>query len=437
MNTGARFITIMAREMRDGLFNPLVIGAVAALSLCLVLATAVSGDAWLWNLRQFEELNAPRESSPTANLGITIAVRPLPLHVIARGPGDSMSRPIGAMRQLEAAYNIKYNVGQERRQRDLVLSLADDIDPLFVLRLLLPILAMFISHAMICGEKETGTLRMLLANSVGRRVILLAKLVAGALLLTLATATACLAVLVTLWSFGLGIPGELGINALLIVLVILVYGLVFLLLGMAASAITHRADLSILVCLGIWVVLVIVVPGIAAGIAEITTGAPPAHLVYARKLALERAVRGGDAMEGDAAAMRAANAEALTAVGAIDAEFFEAVKRQERATVLYGLISPAQNFQVVATALAQSGLDEEREQMRQIRRYFIEIAAKDAPEQELFARTEPDTLPRFVYKPLPLHQVLAEALIPAAALLVMLLALTAFVIVWFDRYDVR
>ena len=428
---------IVGKELHRMLFNPLVVAAIVLLLLVTGLATLNSADTYLWGVRQYEEVITPREESPTANLGATVAVRPSPLHIIARGTGDTLSRPVNAMRQLEAAFNIKYAVGQERRQQELVYSLVDEVDTAFVLRMLLPLLALLISYSVVCGERQEGTLRQVLSNSVSRRRLLTGKLIAGAMTLLAVVVMIFLVTLGVIWSkeiqFSLGDSWRL----LVIAVAVYLYAFTFLVIGILVSSSVSNQDLSILVCLAIWCLLVIVAPGVASGMAESLSPAPPTHLVYTEKLALERSIRGGDAMEGSPENMREVNERALERISGIDSDFFNAVSRQEALARNIGLFSPALNFDAVAMAFAGSSIEEEHEMMRQLRRHFRVVSRYDDLETALFQRTTPDELPPFEYQPLGQSVLAARTVLHWGAMAVTILLLLAASYLLFNRYDVR
>lgn len=436
-DTHGNIKTLMGLELRRMLFNTLILAASLVLLVSVLLATVQSADAYLWNLRQYDEIKAPREHSPTINLSVIAIARPLPLHIIARGTGDIMERPVAAMRQLEAAFNIKFNVGQERRQKELIYSLVDSVDLLFVVRLLLPILAMLLSYNFICGERQQRTLTQILSNPVMRRTILTAKLLAGAVTLLMIVTIAGLVVLVTLWLMSIQLPNadlwRLGV----IIVAVYFYALFFLILGAFVSTLVRGTEISILICLALWCLFVLVSPGAAASLAEALSPVPPAHQIYAQKLSIERNMRGGDAMEGTKESMREINTRVLERIGSVDTDFFNAVGRQQSIARSIGLLSPALCFDHIVTTFASGSIEEEHELLRQMRAYFRRVAQFDDVEQDLFARTTPDDLPEFEYIPIPAGTLISSTILQWGALLLFAIILLLLSYLQFNRYDVR
>lgn len=136
---------------------------------------------------------------------------------------------------------------------------------LFVMSLL----AFIFSYDSICGERENGTLRLLLSYGVSRNTIIMAKWLGGILLLLLPYCLAfCSALLIVNCYATLELkPDDLvallaafGVSALFIAC--------FYTLGMLVSACTSRSATAILALLLLWTILVLVIPGISSNAAR-------------------------------------------------------------------------------------------------------------------------------------------------------------------------
>jgi len=134
-------------------------------------------------------------------------------------------------------------------------------DLVYLFQLVLGLLAVLIASEAISGEKEDGTLRLMLATGVSRARVLTGKVLAG--LTTLAIPTTLGFILLTIVLLGtenihLGL-GEWARLGLLFVLSLL-YLLVFYLIGLAISCATHRSATSLIGALFAWALLAIVLP---------------------------------------------------------------------------------------------------------------------------------------------------------------------------------
>ncbi len=143
------------------------------------------------------------------------------------------------------------------RQSSLLLRFGQ-LTPAFVLQVLAPLLLVFVGHAAVARERESGTLRVLLAQGVRP-----AQLVAGkALALGGVAGLVLLPGLVALAAVGLSTPGQGGAAAALALahaawLAIWVVGIA------AASAWLPRGRDVLLVLLAAWAAWVVVVPRLA------------------------------------------------------------------------------------------------------------------------------------------------------------------------------
>jgi ABC-type transport system involved in multi-copper enzyme maturation permease subunit len=149
------------------------------------------------------------------------------------------------------------------------------IDLTFIVTILVSLIALILSYDAVCGEKEDGTLKLMLANGVPRSRILLAKFAGGVLTLLVpflvSLGTGMLIVLVhprvdwtgTDW-------GALG----LIVAGAAAYISVFYLFGILISSVHRASASSIMTSLFVWVLLVLVVPNLSPYVASFLSPAP-------------------------------------------------------------------------------------------------------------------------------------------------------------------
>lgn len=437
MKSRIQLPSILAKEIHRLLFNPLVITIALVLILGIALSTIRSVDSYRWKLKEFEAVSAPIAEGPTANCYVSVAAEPKPLHILARGVSDIMVRPVLVMRQLEASLNMKYSIGQDRRQVELLHSIVPDIDPLMVLQYLFAILALIFSFDSICGERQSGTLKLALANSVPRRTLLTGKIVAGCLSLAAILAIAMLLFLAILWAVDIEIPGGQLWRLAAVFFAAYVYGIAFLAVGTLVSTSTRSAGISILVCLAVWCLLVIVAPGLIAQLSEAFSPIPPTQQVYTQKLAIERELKGGEVHWIEAETLKKMNKDALRAVSSVDQDFLNQVRGQESLARVIGLISPALAFDSIATTYAGTGIDEEHELIRQLYIFFRRLTEYDDIERTLMTRTKPDKLPEFRYIPLAADSLITGTLAQWAALLITILALFALAYWRLERYDVR
>jgi len=149
------------------------------------------------------------------------------------------------------------------------------IDLVFIVTILVSLIALILSYDAICGEREDGTLKLMLSNGLPRSKIVLAKLAGGVLTLAapflVSLATGMLIILLHPRVSWAGADwGAFG----LIVVGALVYIAVFELIGIFLSSAHKASASSIMTSLFVWVLLVLVVPNLSPYVASFLRPAP-------------------------------------------------------------------------------------------------------------------------------------------------------------------
>ncbi len=154
------------------------------------------------------------------------------------------------------------------------------IDLVSIVTILVSLMALILTYDAVSGEKEDGTLRLMLANSLPRSKVILAKAagaglaLAGPLLVSLAAGM--LVILVHPRVDWTGVDwAALG----LIVLGAGAFGGVFLLLGILVSSVHRSSASSIMTSLSVWTLLVLVVPNLSPYLASFLAPAPSRIMV--------------------------------------------------------------------------------------------------------------------------------------------------------------
>lgn len=135
------------------------------------------------------------------------------------------------------------------------------VDWVFIVRYVISFLAIALTYNAISGERESGTLRLLLANPLPRAHVLIAKYLAHLVSLVAAVAVGALVSLLML-----GLSGSVALGSRVALLFVLflamtaVYASVFLLLGLAVSAATGRSSTSLVALILVWALLIVVIP---------------------------------------------------------------------------------------------------------------------------------------------------------------------------------
>ena len=203
-----------------------------------------------------DKLSTPNETIPKA---APRALRlPRPLQVFAQGAERQLGQAVKVL-----LFEVPYQAEEVSpfQSSNPYLALFAFFDMVYIFQLVLGLLAILIASETVSGEKEDGTLRLMLTTNVSRAQVLAGKVLAG--LTTLAIPTALGFILLTILLLGtenieVGI-GEWVRVGLLFALSLL-YLLVFYLIGLAISCATHRSATSLIYALFTWALLAIGLP---------------------------------------------------------------------------------------------------------------------------------------------------------------------------------
>ncbi|HUX07126.1 MAG TPA: ABC transporter permease [Acidobacteriota bacterium] len=187
---------------------------------------------------------------------------PSPLAFVAEGGGRMLPNSV--------VMNVfaRYESAHEQRG-NYKLPLLNSVDWNFIIGGLMAMLAIVISFGSVSGEKRDGTLRQMLANPVSRL-----SLFAGNYLGLLAVALAALVLgvvfnLVALELLdGPPLSGEILLPLAWSFFFSILYISLFILVGMAASAMTSRPAVALVILLVFWVLAVVAAPGVSRLLSE-------------------------------------------------------------------------------------------------------------------------------------------------------------------------
>jgi ABC-type transport system involved in multi-copper enzyme maturation permease subunit len=143
-------------------------------------------------------------------------------------------------------------------------------DYLFNVSFIVSLAALIFTFNRISGEREKGTLRLIISGSIRRGELLLAKIVGNYVVLLVPFVIALLAALIVL-NISADIPvwsPRLWSALLAIILITLLFILAMVSLGICVSTLTHGSMASIMMLFLVWVMAVLGIPKISPMIAE-------------------------------------------------------------------------------------------------------------------------------------------------------------------------
>lgn len=282
---------------------------------------------------------------------------------------------------------FEVHLPQVTGQSNFALPRFNDLDWAFIISLVLSFTALVFSYNCICGERERGTLRLILAGSVPRATILLAKYVGLMLTLGAALLLGLLAGLVILVASGTESLSLAPWTRLIgIALVSFLYLSIFVSLGMFASARASRSSNSVVALLLTWTVLLVIVPSVGRVISNEFYRAPtPQEFERAKSEAGQaiddRMLSGAygdhagntgpnrdDPSVNPTARARYCNAFTESVNRVVDAQHVRMLAQAE-AGRYFTYVSPAVVYRRICEVLAGTGIDRCRSLYQQVRTY--------------------------------------------------------------------
>jgi ABC-type transport system involved in multi-copper enzyme maturation permease subunit len=148
-------------------------------------------------------------------------------------------------------------------QSNFTLPRFTDLDWAYIVSLIFSFIALVFAYDSICGEKEKGTLRLMLAGTTPRATILLGKYLGLMLTLGISLLLGILVNLVIVVTLRIDIIGPaVWMKIISIVVLSFLYLSIFVFLGLFVSTRTARSSISMAALLLIWVVLIILIPSL-------------------------------------------------------------------------------------------------------------------------------------------------------------------------------
>jgi len=193
---------------------------------------------------------------PKSNEAIAI-IPPTPLSVFARGLDENLCRSY----EVISAGQIR--VGSKQQSVNNLFRLFTTPDLLYIVKVILALCAMLFAFDTVSGEKEIGTLRQSLSNSVKRPILIIGKWIGGftSFIVPFFIAVLLGTILVTL-SPVVQMNGQNWTKLALFLLSSVIYLAVFFSLGLLISCLTHRSSSSLVISLFLWVMLVFLIPNL-------------------------------------------------------------------------------------------------------------------------------------------------------------------------------
>jgi len=463
---------IIKKEILEIITGPKFLFTFALCAILILLSVYTGTVNYLSASREYTasvELNMRNlEAQPNyggvATFGAPVGRPPQVLGTIVSGIEDS----VGRVTNVNTATDPRLT--ESKYESNPTFAVFGPLDLMFIVKMVLSLFAVLFTYDAIAGEKERGTLRLALANSLPRDQWLLGKVIGGYLSLLIPLIIPFILSLVALAIVpDLAFSGGDWERLLLIFLLFLVYLTLFFSLGVFVSARTSRSSTSFLVLLFVWVVFVMVVPKVAVIAADRIDPVPSVHEIKAEKDAFLRQMQAEasatwekwnkdheglydkdrEAFQKEYLEFIAKNQEALVAkldagYSNIEGDYQNRLRSQQALALNLSRISPASSLSFGAMTLAGTGVSDYERFMSSLRTYRIAFT-KWVLSKLSQTRGKPSAkpgislegMPRHSYEPESLGESLARTIPDFGLMLVMIVVFFGGAYISFRRYDVR
>ena len=284
---------LMTLIQKEVMHHILSVRFVALLVMCLLLVPLTLSTNYK-NYRQnlvdyqeavklanIEETTVNPKQPPQPEVEVSkLFLKPTPLSVFAKGLEDSLPSYLGMTRN-------GITQGPPSTFSAPLSQLLGHLDFLFVVGTVFSLLALLFTFDAVAGEREAGTLRINLANSLPRDLFLWSKLIGGYFVFVVPFLVSfLLGLLVLVWQgFPLGEP-DIFPRVLSLTAISLLYIAVFFAIGTVISTYLDNSKTALIVAFTVWVFAVLITPRIGFLTAKIIAPTRTSQSVYMEKTAM-------------------------------------------------------------------------------------------------------------------------------------------------------
>lgn len=401
-------ITLIQKEM---MHHVLSVRFLALLLMCLLLIPLTLSISYS-NYRQrqidYQEarkfanndattVNSMNLEPPKPNVEVSkLFLKPSSLSVFANGIEESLPSYLGMTRNgitlglpMLVSAPFSYILGQ--------------LDFLFIVSNVFSLLALLFTFDAVAGEKEAGTIRVTLANSLPRDIFLWSKLIGGYLVFIAPFLVSFIfGLLVIVWQgYPLGEP-KIFARVFGLTFASLFYIANFFAIGIMISTYLDTAKTSLIVAFTIWVFMVLIAPRIGFTAAKLIAPTQTAQSFYMEKTVLRnnlvkeldnerqkmlRDISQGQILIIDQEMEKELNERMKPTVEAyrlkfqnefdkIDQNYQRKKKRQESIGEILSRITPTSSLIYIVTDLAQTGKIKKENYFQAGKRYYSQLDAE-------------------------------------------------------------
>ena len=269
-------------------------------------------------------------------------------------------------------------------QANLRMPEIPELDWAFIIKIVFSLYVILLGFEAVSGEKERGTLRLVLSNPVGRVKLLTAKYLA---ILSSAAIPLVAGFLISLIVVGLFLPGVLGpanlARVLFLAALALAYLSLFAFLSLLVSSLIPRSSLALLVLLAFWILFAFFIPDTSGIVAEKFSKVPSEYEmarqlgptiqgeVWKRIAAIQDRIKSGE-LKTEADILAEANRafeEGQDSVRKLYNDYDAVMRQRAGLAQRISRVSPAALFRYAAESVSDTGPKAEARFLGDVRNY--------------------------------------------------------------------
>ena len=304
------------------------------------------------HLDEIEEIEDPSEQFRVfQRTGFSGMRPPQNLSILARGLEDSVPTRV-------STHSWSLRSG-DRLNKNVLFDIFQTPDFVYVINIVMSLLALLFVFDAICGEKEGGTLKLLLSNPVPRDLVLLGKWIGGYVSVAAPFSVAVLGGFVYIYVTGSLEQGDDSLTRFALIYALsLLYISAFFTLGLMISALTHRTSTALIVSLLVWICWILVVPNLAPIVARLSQPVPSRQIIDMENQAIQQEgqlLMSSSRERGFYREGEKIQEEIEQARNALEKFYQEKVRSQIARSQNLARLSPSASFLFAATRLAGTG----------------------------------------------------------------------------------
>ena len=251
--------TIMLHELKNIVLTPKFYSSFLVITLLMLLSVFLGIRNYNDSVKQYETVTRlsnqeMRERSDWMGLSAKMHRKPDPMQIFASGINDDIGR-YSNVNSFNPVKLIHSNYSDNP-----VYAVFRFIDFTFIVTIILSLFVIIFTYDAINGEKERGTLQLVLSNAVPRKDYIIGKMTGIWLGLIVPLFIPVLLSILLVLLFRIPFTSDNWLRLFLILSASFLLYTFFIVMGILASTLTPRTSASFLISLSAWIIFVFIIP---------------------------------------------------------------------------------------------------------------------------------------------------------------------------------